>query len=288
MPIWLTAFIIFAITAADDNSFSTQEKDLPHVEPLARMGWGNDLFSGTRTHDDGFTNDLELDFGLDIGQQRWVLESHHSMVTEFFGHLRTDDVTFVLSDQVQLLLNKFLFTFRPHVGLALTGNFGGEKLQTWVHRLTGHGRTPKTGLQTQYVDDGQRKSALTPGGAITVEYAFNRFFETRANVDTQIAIGPTGVYWFIASIGAGMQLPYWWIRPVFEVDLVVGRFFTIDPGLRIHGGYETKHFQFMPQIRIALMTKNFSFGWEQQFNEGGAGQANGIFFLEWQYHRIFE
>jgi len=239
--------------------------------------WWNDLFADPPPADDqGFTNDFLLGFEWAMKSATGRVEVFYRIITERYGIRRWDQVDLTGAWKTSRRVRGWDMATSARTGLSLGGSFGGQAIQGTWHRVTGSGITVDQGLQSLY--DGDRRIAVLVGGRGAVSRRLS-LVRGRVGIDAQAALGSTGVSRMWTYAGATLEVPIQSWRLSLDFELVVARYHTSDPNLKLRGGYGTGAWQLEPRLSLAAGVAGHSFGWQYRANESGSGEAVGLFFF---------
>lgn len=233
----------------------------------AGASWGNDQFFGSDGDDRGFTQDLTVHAHVMDPRNDISLWVRHRLVVERTGKRRTDEMTAVTRWLTERDTGPIVWTFGPALGLALSGNYGGAKLQDAWHRWLGNGFTLDNGLPNQYAP--HRTGALVGarGGPSWLPYPWLRLV---LGSELQAGWGGTGR----SMVAFYDALEFESGHPSFRLFLSGGvdaeRNWVTDPTLKLPGGYRAGSFYKTAHVRMAARGTEWEVGLTAETFVGGS------------------
>jgi hypothetical protein len=248
-------------------------------QPRVVTRWGNDQFYGSGGDDLGFTQDLTLeahwlratdDLSL-RARQRLIIERVDST-----NKLRTDELTFELGWLTERIWGPFRWSFGPSFALALSGNYGGAKLQNAWHHLIGNGYTFENGLANDYAP---YRSGVVFGGRGGPSWLVIPGVRVLAGVDLRGALGETGRslvgFYDALEVESGKEQ----FRLLLSGGIDYEHSWSNDPALSMSGGYETSRFNATSHLRAAARGPVWEVGLRAETNVGGSDGNLGMLYV---------
>ncbi len=249
--------------------------------PLARalLAWGNDQLYAGSGDDVGFTQDLSLELhALELLAEHsdLSLASRQRLIVERYGPRRTDEMTFDLRWLLERPWGPLSWVFGPTLGLALSGNYGGAKLQDAWHRTLDNGYTLGSGLPNGY---GPHRTGVVIGARGGPSWLATPWLRVLVGGELQGAVGGTGRSLVALYDAVEVEPRNHGLRFAVSSGVDFERTWTRDPGLKLPGGYATGGFEKSAHLRVAARADQWEFGTMARTNVGGAGTHQGVIYL---------
>ena len=273
---WLCVFVVIASLVASQRHANADEP----ATWSTRIAWWNDLFAELPPADDsGFTNDFELEFTHRLDRVQIGAHVFHRMITEQFAGTefptdRWDQLDLFALGRTTISRHGIETDVEVRLGPSFGGNLGGLAIQDRWHRLSGTGASTDEGLQSEY--NGSNRAALVVGASAQPRFC-GSFYCVGIGVVGQVAIGSTGLSLVSAHALAGLQHMTKRSRWSISVEAATSRYATDDPNLTLAGAYRTGANTFEPKLTLAFERRMFTIAWQLRGNEGGSGEATGVF-----------
>jgi len=238
--------------------------------------WANDQLYGSDGDDLGFTQDLGVQVHYVGSRDDFSLRARQRLMIERTGDRRTDEVTFELGWLTERTGGPFVWTFGPTLGLVLSGNYGGAKLQNAWHELIDNGYTLGNGLPNRYAP--QRTGLLVGarGGPSWLPLPWLRLL---VGVEATGAIGATGQSLIALYDALEFESGSAGFRLVLTGGIDYERSWTQDPTLALPGGYATNGFYRSTHLRMAARGRQWEAGLRAHTNVGGSEAHLGMVYV---------
>lgn len=270
---WLPATITMSASVASAESVPEPPSSAPFRLDVAE---GNDQLYGSNGDDQGFTQDFTLRAHYIAHRDDYSLSARQRLMIERGGQRRTDEITFELCWLTDHALGPFQWTFGPSLALALSGNYGGAKLQDAWHELLDNGYTLEEGLPNDYAP---HRTGVVLGGRGGPSWLPLPWLRLLVGAELAGALGGTGQ----SLIAVYDALEFEAGRPDFRLVLSGGidfeRSWTQDPTLRLSGGYDTSGIYRSTHLRLAARGRQWEAGFRARTNVGGSESNSGMIYL---------
>lgn len=275
---WLVAWLPLCTSWFPARAGAEQVPEARPWHAALRGGaeWSNDQLYGSNGDDLGFTHDFGIRADYVGEHDDFSLRARQRLMVARTRERRTDELTFELGWLTEHAGGPFEWTFGPALGLVLSGDYGGSKLQNAWHELLDNGYTFEEGLADSYAPHRTGVVLGARGGPSWLPLPWLRLL---VGLEVSGALGGTGQ----SVVAVYDAIEFESGRPEFRLLLTGGidyeRSWTSDPTLRLRGGYDTSGIYRSTHVRMAARGREWEVGLAARTNVGGSEGHMGTIYL---------